>query len=140
MPNTPPPRGFLHRALGFGVSLFTVTVGVLTYLGIAPLLKPPESMAWLAYVFAGIAAAMVAFAIGVVKPRVPVRDLAQPVEEYWATTAIATQITLVWFLLEGALILCGVGFLLTGAGITVVVLCVAFAFFWSVGPAAFGGN
>ena len=128
----------LHRILGIGLVLLAIVFLALTYGGMRPLLAadgvtPPT----IAYAFAGVAVAFVAVALFVCKPRVPNRGPGQSADEYWSTPEVSEKVVLVWFFLEGAGILAGVGYLLTGELAPVIAMGLAILVLWMFGPNAF---
>jgi hypothetical protein len=127
----------LHRLLGIGLVTLAAVFGGLTYAGVAPLLGRDEGSHVIAYAMAGISLAVCAIALLFFKPRVPERSAGQSVEQYWSARDVTEKILLVWFLLEGAAILAGIGYLLTGELATMIVAGAAIVVFWVCGPRAF---
>ncbi len=125
----------LHRILGIGVTTVAAVFLVLTYLGIAPILREPDGFEQIvAYVLSGVAAAVVAVALLIVKPRIPDRVFGQSVEEYWSEPKMRENVLLIWFLLEGAGILAAIGFFLTGAVVSAIAMGGAIVIYWLSGP------
>jgi hypothetical protein len=125
----------LHRILGIGVTTVAAVFLVLTYLGIAPILREPDGFEQIvAYVLSGVAAAVVAVALLVVKPRFPDRVFGHSVEEYWSEPKVRQNVLLIWFLLEGAGILAAIGFFLTGAVVSAIAMGGAIVIYWLSGP------
>jgi hypothetical protein len=125
----------LHRILGIGVTTVATVFLVLTYLGIAPILREPDGFEQtVAYGLSGVAAAVVALALLVVKPRIPDRVFGQSVEEYWSEPKVRQNVTLIWFLMEGAGILAAIGFFLTGAVVSAIAMGGAIVIYWLSGP------
>ena len=127
----------LHRFLGIGLVLVATVFLALTYGGIAPVLAADGVTPKVAYAFAAVAVVLVAVALLLCKPRVPNRGPGQSVDEYWSTPEVSEKVMLVWFLLEGAGTLAGVGYLLTGELVTAIAMGLAIVVFWMFGPSAF---
>lgn len=126
----------LHRALLVG-QLATAVVFLFTHFrGIVPL-EGAESSSLVAYTLAGIGALQVATAFVMLRPRVPVRSPGQTVEQFWATPSSTQAVFLVWFVLEAAAVLSGVGFFLTGDPVPALVAAVAILAFAWTGPSSF---
>jgi drug/metabolite transporter (DMT)-like permease len=109
----------------------------LHYLGIAPLMKPGDQGPTLTYAFAGIGVALLIYALLIVKPRTPVRDPSQSVDQFWATPGNAAKVLRVWFTLEGAAMMSVIGYLITGAPLVAIVMIVAIGTYWWCGPRMF---
>jgi hypothetical protein len=125
----------LHRILGIGVTTVPAVFLALTYLGIAPILREPDGFEQIvAYVLSGVAGAVVAVALLIVKPRIPDRVFGQSVEEYWSEPKMRENVLLIWFLLEGAGILAAIGFFLTGAVVSAIAMGGAIVIYWLSGP------
>ena len=124
----------LHRFLGIGVAILAAVFIVMTVLGSAPLLADDESAAIIGYGLCGIALAMVAVAIVVFKPRIPGRRPGQSVEQYWADLEAVSKIMPLWFLLEGAVVLACIAFLMVGGPVALVTMGLTMAAYFLNGP------
>jgi hypothetical protein len=128
----------LHRFLAIGATLLFLMFLGLKAAGIAPLLREdPELTRTIGYVLTGVVAILLAVALLVLKPRALERSPGQSVQQFWATTATAQKVLLVWFVLEGAATLASVGFALTAEPAVGVVAAIAIATFWMNGPGTF---
>jgi len=127
----------LHRFLGIGLVIVAVVFVGLRSFGIPEAFPPGQATETLAYVMSGVGMAMAAFAILVTRRRVPPRRPGQSEEQYWATQEVAMAVMPVWFLLEGAGIVAGVGYLLTAAPVTAVTAVILIVVYWWYGPASF---
>jgi hypothetical protein len=137
MANPGPGLARLHQFLGIGLVLIAGVFLLLRYLGIVPIMKPADQEPAIAYLFAGIGVALLIYALLIVKPRTPVRDPAQSVDQFWATPANAAKVLRVWFTLEGAGMMSAIGFLMTGAPLGAAVMIVAIGTYWFCGPNVF---
>lgn len=124
----------LHRSLL--TSLLLVT-GVLVVLrssdtGASPL---GGGNHMLGYVLSALSLVLVAVAVLFMKPRVPIRQERQPVEEYWSSATKA--ILPMWFIMEAAGTIAVVGYFLTGVTVAAVAIAVSIGLFIWYGPKAF---
>jgi hypothetical protein len=136
MPTQAATPALLHRFLGIGQLAMTVTFAALVAAGAVPLLEADEAST-VAYAMAGAAALMIVVALVGLRPRVPERLGGETTEAYWARPGVAAAATRVWFALEGAGLLAGVGFLLTACVAPAVVMGAALVAFWMTGANAF---
>ena len=127
----------LHRFLGIGLVILLVTAAVMKTVGKVPLLPPDDVTRTIAYIFSGISAALVLFALFVFKPAVPERRPGETTETYWTTQATVMKIMRVWFVLEGAGVMSIVGFFMTGHLIVLIAAAASVSIFWRCGPVAF---
>lgn len=127
----------LHRFLGIGLAIVGAVFIGLDILGQAPLLPPDEVTRVIAYALSGVGVGLIAVALLILKPRVPPRQPGQSEADYWTTPHSSGRIMHVWFVIEGAGMLSGVGFLLTGEPAAAIAMGAAIAAFWMVGPSAF---
>ena len=137
MVNPGPGLARLHQFLGIGLVLIAAVFLILRYLGLAPLMKAGEEGPTFTYVFAGIGVALLLYALLIVKPRTPVRDSAQLVDQFWATPTNGAKVLRMWFTLEGAGMMSAIGFLMTGAPLVAIVMVVAIGTYWWCGPKVF---
>jgi hypothetical protein len=101
---------------------------------------PPETTTILTYVFAACAVIIPSVALIVFKPRVPIRRPDQSVSQYWSEPAVATNVTTLWFLVEGSGTLAAVGYFLTGSPILVIAAGLTTGLFWTYGPDRFANG
>lgn len=140
--NTQPPPTLagarqLYRLLGGFVSgLAAVFVGM-TVLDAAPLM--PAGTAPLAAEYGPPAAALAALAAAffVIQPRIPGRLSSQGSDEYWQHPQVFANVTLIWFLLEGAGVMAAIGYLLTGELLPTAVMAADIAAYWWYRPSLF---
>src|SRR5215831_3070658 len=100
----------LHRFLGIGQVLLAAVAVFFNYRG--GIAKDGDSvMLPVAYVLVGVCAVLVAVALLILKPRVPIRPLEQPVDAYWGTPSTVAQMFRVSFRLVGAGVLTTVAYL-----------------------------
>ena len=123
----------LYRYLGIGLTLIAVVFLVGRMFQPAPV----RDDSTVPFALAGVSLAMLAFAQLVLRPRVPPRGPGQTVEAYWASTPINLQVFRVWFITEGAGIIAGAGYWVTGHAITAAMMAVAVAVYWLTGPNVF---
>lgn len=128
----------LHRFLGIGLVLLAGVAVGLRQMGLAPTLNAGSGAgSIIVYVFAGASLVMVFAAFFVLKPRAPERRSGQSAAEYWTTPEVGARILPVWFLSEGAGVTAAIGYMLTGHVISLLVVGVAVAAFWLLGPDTF---
>jgi hypothetical protein len=134
---TPAPV-LLHRFLGIGLAALGLTFAVLTAVGVAPLLpQHDEGARIIGYAASGLAVLVILAALLVFKPRVPERPERQAVVDFWSTPLVVQRVMRVWFLLEGAGVLAGIAFLLTGDLVPLLTMAVAMVLYWICGPNRF---
>ena len=122
-----------HQALLLGLFAFWVVVGVVMYIGVAPLLRkespiPPG-------VAAGICAVPLVLALLWGRSRVPRRNITTSTDDYWRDARVSARATLVLFLTEGSAWLAAVWTLLTGDWLCVIVSALAIGALAYHGPA-----
>ena len=79
---TPVPTApLLHRSLGMGLTTLAAVFVVLRYLGEAPFAPADSMTSVIAYTFSGLAFALLAVVLLLLKPRVPDRRASQSMEE-----------------------------------------------------------
>ena len=135
---TAPPANapLLHRLLGIGLVLLAAVFFVLTIVASHRSCGRQQPCADCVHVVrVGRRAGAVALLF--FKPRVPERRPEQLVEKFWSMPEVSAKVSLVWFLMEGAGVLAGVGYLLTGEPVTALVMALAIVAFWLCGPNAF---
>ena len=89
----------------------------------------------LGYGLSALSFVLVAVALLLLKPRVPVRQERQPVEEYWSS---ATKTILqMWLIMEAAGTIAVVAYFLTGVIFAAVAIAVSIGLFIWYGPKAF---
>ena len=124
----------LHRSLL--TSLLLVT-GVLVVLRSGDTGESPLGGGnhMLGYGLSALSFVLVAVALLLLKPRVPVRQERQPVEEYWSS---ATKTVLpMWLIMEAAGTIAVVAYFLTGVRFAAVAIAVSIGLFIWYGPKAF---
>ena len=124
--------------LGAGV-LVALVFHLMTRLR-GPILIPDSATPVMAYAFAGIAMTAVAFAVLLLRPRIPERGSSEAVNDYWSNGAVRQRALIMWVVCENAAIIAGLGYLLTGhlaALITAGLALVALAWF---GPSRIAGE
>ena len=98
--------------LGAGVLVAVVFLLLVRVRG--PILVRDAGTPVLAYSFAGIVLTAVAFAILLVRGRIPERASNEGLNEFWGNGSVRGRAVLLWILCENAGIVSGTGFLLTG--------------------------
>lgn len=129
----PPIPPVLHRSLLTGQLILTGVMVVLRSGDTAAQLSDDNSM--LGYGLSALSIALVAVALLLLKPRVPVRQTRQPVEDYW--TSVASTILPMWLVMEGAGLIAIVGYFLTGETVAAMAIAVSIGTFIWFGPKAF---
>jgi len=79
-----------------------------------PILVPDSATPMIAYSFAGIALTAVAFAVLIIRGKIPARASSEGLNDYWGNGTVRGRSLLLWILCENAGIISGTGFLLTG--------------------------
>lgn len=129
----PPIPPVLHRSLLTGQLILT---GVMIFLRsgeTSPPLSDDNQM--LGYGLSALSLVLVAVALLLLKPRVPVREARQPIEEYW--TSATSAILPMWFVMEGAGLIAIVGYFLTGQTVAAAAIAISIGAFIWYGPKAF---
>jgi hypothetical protein len=129
----PPIPPVLHRSLLTGQLILTGVMVVLRSGDMRAQVSDDNQM--LGYGLSALSLVLVAVALLVLKPRVPVREARQPVEEYWA--AVTRTILPMWFVLEGAGLIAIVGYFLTGQTVAAAAIAISIGAFIWYGPKAF---
>ncbi len=129
----PPIPPVLHRSLLTGQLILTGVMVVLRSGDMRAQVSDNNQM--LGYGLSALSLVLVAVALLVLKPRVPVREARQPVEEYWA--AVTRTILPMWFVLEGAGLIAIVGYFLTGQTVAAAAIAISIGAFIWYGPKAF---
>lgn len=111
----------LHAALATSLCLTLVVLAVAR--DRAPLALAVPAMAGL--VLGAIAAAILGVAYAVLRPRFPKRATDQSEDDYWSTSETRVSAIILWALVEGAGLLGGVGYFLTGRILAVAVAAAA---------------
>ncbi|HEU4693588.1 MAG TPA: hypothetical protein VFS23_34730 [Vicinamibacterales bacterium] len=106
---------------------------VTTLAGTAPFLPIDRSTTQIAYGFSVFVAAGVVGGL-TLYARVPRRTVVQSNADYWSMTNAGSAATLTWFVLEGAAIVGGIGYLLTADPVVTMVSCAAIAAFGWCNP------
>ena len=104
-----------------------------------PILTPDSATPVIAYAFAGIGLTIVAFAVLLVRPRIPERGSGEGLNEFWGHPAVRRNSMLLWVFCENGAIISATGYLLTGhlaAVVSMAIGLVALAWF---GPARIAG-
>lgn len=129
----------LHRSLGMGMTGIAVVFTGIMAVGVGPLLREPDGGGSLiGYVMTGISLVEAAFALLLMKRRVPERRPGQSPQDFWSNTDVLNKILVVWFALTGAGTLSAIAFLLSGLPAAAIVTAFVIAMFWMNGPGAFG--
>jgi hypothetical protein len=105
-----------------------------------PVLVPDSATPVIAFSFAGIGLTIVAFAVLLVRARIPERGAGEGSNDYWANGSVRQRSLLLWILCENAGIIAATGFLLTGhlaALLTLAIALIALAWF---APARIAGE
>jgi hypothetical protein len=105
-----------------------------------PILTPDSATPVIAYAFAGIGLTIVAFAVLLIRPRVPARPSSQGLNEFWGTAAVRGKALLLWVLCENGAIISGTGYLLTGHLATLVSMAIGLVALAWYGPARLAGE
>ena len=92
-----------------------------------PILLTDSSTEVIAYSFAGIGVTAVAFAVLLLRPRIPSRGREESSDAYWSSGVNRSRSILVWIIAENAGIISSLGFLLTGHVAPLVGLALALA-------------
>ncbi len=124
----------LHRALLVPLLAFSLVPLLLRYLGRTVTGFPVETTTILTYVFVACAVIIPSTALIIFKPRIPARRIDQSVSQYWSTREIASNASIVWFLVEGSGTLTAVGYYLTGSPILAIAMGLTIGLYWSLGP------
>jgi len=127
----------LHRSVGIGLSVLSSVFLVLTYLGIAPILRVDTVAPVIAYAPAAIAVALWGVALLILRPRVPGRPPGWSVEQFWSAPEMGGKVVSIWFLLEGGGIIAAVGYFLTGEPTSAIAMGLMNAAYWLCGPDRF---
>jgi hypothetical protein len=124
------------------VGLIAVCAFVLgaRYLGRAVSDFPADTAQILTYVIVACAVIVPSTALIIFKPRVPVRRVDQSTSQYWSTPAVASNVAIIWFLVEGAGMLVAVGYFLTGSPILAIAMGLTVGLYWSLGPDRFANG
>jgi hypothetical protein len=108
--------------LGFGVLVALAFVVMVSLRG--PILQVDSGTSVIGWSMAGVALITVAFAVLLVRPRVPSRSASTPPAEYWSP-ATRSPSMLLWILCENAGVIAGLGYLLTGMLVALAVQGIA---------------
>jgi hypothetical protein len=114
------------------VPLFEMPAGESVARDRAPLALAVPPMVGL--VLAAFAAAMLGVAHAVLRPRFPPRSANQSDDDYWSTNETRVSAIILWALAEGAGLLAGVGYFLTGRVPAVAVGAAAVVVLMSLRP------
>ena len=129
----PPIPPVLHRSLLTGQLILT---GVMIFLRSGDTGAPlSDDNQMLGYGLSALSLVLVAVALLLLKPRVPVHQARQPIEEYWASAASA--ILPMWFVMEAAGLIAIVGYFLTGHTAAAAAIAISIGAFIWFGPKAF---
>ena len=128
----------LHLILLGGGVLTTLIFLVMVRLR-GPILPADSSTPVIAYAFAGIALTAVAFAVLLLRPRIPERKASEPLLDYWGNGTVRSRSLLVWIVCENGAIIAGLGYLLTGHLAALVALGLALVALAWYGPARIAG-
>jgi hypothetical protein len=123
----------LHRSLLTGQLILTGVMVVLRSGDTGMQLSDDNQV--LGYGLSALSIALVAVALLLLKPRVPVREARQPIEEYW--TSATSTILPMWFVMEGAGLIAIVGYFLTGETVAAAAIAISIGAFIWYGPKAF---
>jgi hypothetical protein len=129
----PPIAPVLHRSLLTGLLMLTGIMIVFTSGALGR--RPVDGNQTLGYALSALSVALVAGALLVLKPRVPVRHPRQPVEEYWSS--VMSTILPLWLVMEAAGLLAIIGYFMGGQAIAAVAIGVSIGAFIWYGPNAF---
>ena len=111
----------LHAALATSLCLTLVVLAVAR--DRAPLALAVPQMVGL--VLGALAAAILGVAYAVLRPRFPQRSASQSEDDYWSTNETRASAIILWALAEGAGLLAGVGYFLSGRVLAVAVAAAA---------------
>jgi hypothetical protein len=129
----PPVAPVLHRSLLTGMLVLT---GVMVFLRSGDTgAQFDQNNQMLGYGLSAVSVMLVAVALLILKPRVPLRQSRQPVEEYWSS--VTRTILPMWFVMDAAGIAAIVGYFLSGETSAAVAIGVSIAAFIWYGPKAF---
>jgi drug/metabolite transporter (DMT)-like permease len=135
---TPTPQSanpqMLHRFLGIGVAILAAVFIGMTVLGAAPLLAGDESAAVIGYGMCAVGLTAAAVAVLVFKPRIPGRRPGQSVDQYWSDLEAVSKIMPFWFLLEGAVVLSCIAFLMAGGAVASATMGITMVAYFLNGP------
>jgi hypothetical protein len=131
-----PTRGvkLLHLILlGGGVLIALVFVIMVKLRG--PILVPDSGSQVIAFSFAGIGLTAVAFAVLLLRPRIPERASSEALTDYWSAGVARQRSLVLWILCENAGIIAALGYLLTGHLVALAVMGIALIALAWLGPA-----
>ena len=135
-PQTPQSNPvLLHRALGGGQVIMVLALAIARYSGIMD--DAAESASPAASVLVIASALMLASALVILKPRVPRRRAGLTREAFWGDVNVSKPAMLLWFILEGSVVVAAVAYFLTASLISAALAFIAVAAFWMNGPARF---
>lgn len=123
----------LHLALTLGLTLCGVVFWIVHRAEPVPALVPAPI--GVAITVAAIGAIVVA--VTIVRPRVPTQAPDQTPDLYWADATVRMTALVLWATVEGGGLLAAVGYLLTGATASAIVLVIAIVTLATLGPRRF---
>jgi len=123
--------------LGGGVLVALVFVLMVKLRG--PILVPDSGTEVIAFSFAGIGLTAVAFAVLLLRPRIPERGSSEQLSDYWRAGTARQRSLILWIICENAGIIAALGFLLTGHFAALAVLALALMALAWFGPARLAG-
>lgn len=121
----------IHAALTLGPLLTGIVFTIVRRTSPLPVL-PQASAISLALTIAAIV--MLAVALTVLRPRIPQQPAEQSADAFWGDAQARMSALTLWAVVEGATLLAGVGYLLTGAPAPTLALVLGIVTLWSLRP------
>ena len=129
----------LHWILLGAGGFVTLVFHVMTRLR-GPILPGDSSTPVIAYAFAGMALTAVAFAVLLLKPRIPERARSETLDGYWNNRSVRQRALILWVVCENAAIIAALGFLLTGHLASLIAAGLALVALAWYGPSRLAGE
>jgi hypothetical protein len=105
---------YLYIFLLAGVVILAVMFGLTHYVLGGPIIRDGSADS-IGLAMAGIGFTVLAVSGVLIRGRIPLRRSGVSSDQYWADERVLVNAPLLWFLVEGAAILSGMGYLLTGS-------------------------
>ena len=129
----------LHLVLlGGGVLIALIFVIMVKLRG--PILEPDSGSQVIAFSFAGIGLTAVAFAVLLLRPRIPERAASEALRDYWGAGTARQRSLMLWIICENAGIIAALGYLLTGHFAALAAMGIGLMALAWFGPARIAGE